>query len=50
MSPSFDVTATTMFCAGMNATTAYHFVFDPLIQYAVQGNSAVESLLTQPHA
>src|SRR5207247_4553141 len=35
MSPSFEVTATTMFLAGMNTTSAYHIVFDPLCQYTV---------------
>ena len=32
MSPSFDVTATTIFMSGMNTTSAYHIVFDPLCQ------------------
>ena len=31
-SPSFDVTATVIFLPGMNATSAYHIVFDPLCQ------------------
>ncbi len=31
-SPSFEVTATTMFRSGMNATSAYHSVFEPLCQ------------------
>ena len=30
-SPSFDVTATTMFFSGMNTTSAYHIVFDPVV-------------------
>src|SRR4051812_45008011 len=50
MSPSFEVTATTMFLSGMNTTSAYHIVFDPLCQYTVQGISRVGCLTTQPHA
>ena len=49
-SPSFDVTATTMFFSGMNTTSAYHIVFDPLCQYTVYGISSLGSFLTQPHA
>src|SRR5579872_2038615 len=50
MSPSFEVTATTMFLPGMNTTSAYHIVFDPLCQYTVQGISWVGCFTTQPHA
>src|SRR5262245_32407402 len=39
MAPSFDVTATTMFLPGINTTSAYHIVFDPLCQYTVYGIS-----------
>jgi len=50
MSPSFEVTATTMFFSGMNTTSAYHIVFDPLCQYTVYGISSPGSILIQPHA
>jgi hypothetical protein len=32
ISPSFAVTATVMFFSGMNTTSAYYIVFDPLCQ------------------
>src|SRR5436309_8178900 len=50
MSPSFEVTATTMFLPGMNTASAYHIVFDPLCQYTVYGISLVGCFTTQPHA
>ena len=39
-----------MFFSGMNTTSAYHSVFDPLCQYTVYGISALGSFLTQPQA
>ena len=47
-SPSFDVTATVMFLPGMNTTSAYHIVFDPLCQYTLCGISVGGAKLYPP--
>ena len=50
ISPSFEVTAMTVFVSGMKTTSAYHMVFEPLCQNKVCGMREPGSFFTQPQA